>query len=115
MTATRRYNKRQLKKKHLGEFQELCFLFDAKLVRTPSLAERDALFDQFLAEAIEANGLEFGGGGGIDDFGGYVGSAKRYGKVDDSHRAMIQEWLMRHGLLTDVKVGELRDAWYGWD
>lgn len=115
MTATRRFNKRQLKKKHLGEFQELGFQFEAKLVRTPTIAERDAFVDQFLAEAIEAHGLEFGGGGGNDDFGGFVASSKRYGKVNEGHRTLVGEWLAKQSLLTDIKVGELRDAWYGWD
>lgn len=112
MTASRRYNKRQLKKKHLGEFQELGFLVEAQWVGTPTLAEHNALVHEFL-EAIEANGLAFGGGYN-DDFGGIVVSGKAYGKVDESHRAMVQEWLAKQSKLRDVKVGELRDAWYGW-
>ena len=113
MSASLRYNKRQLKKKHLGEFQELGFMVDAKLVGTPSESERDGLLVRFLTEAIEANGLAFGGGYSAD-FSGFVVSHKAYGKVEESHRALVQDWLAKQAMLTDVKVGELRDAWYGW-
>jgi uncharacterized protein len=113
MTASRRYNKRQLKKKHLGEFQELGFMIEAQLAGSPSEAERNALLHRFLSEAIEANGLAFGGGYG-DDFSGFVVSGKAYGKVDENHRALVQAWLGKQAALSDVKVGELRDAWYGW-
>lgn len=113
MTASRRYNRRQLKKKHLGEFQELGFLVEAQLVGTLTLAEHNALIHQFLEEAIEANGLAFGGGYN-DDFGGIVVSNKPYGKVDESHRTLVQDWLSKQAKLTNIKVGELRDAWYGW-
>ncbi|WP_426170945.1 YggL family protein [Pseudoduganella sp. R-34] len=113
MTASRRYNKRQLKKKHLGEFQELGFLVEAQIVGQLSMAEHNALIHQFLDEAIEPNGLAFGGGYN-DDFGGIVVSNKAYGKVEEHHRTLVQEWLAKQSKLTDVKVGELRDAWYGW-
>ncbi|MTW09294.1 DUF469 family protein [Pseudoduganella eburnea] len=114
MTATRRYNKRQLKKKYLGEFKELCFLFDAKLTN-PLGTDWETFVDRFLAEVIEANGLAFGGGGDGKEFSGFVGAYKRYGKVEDSHRTLVREWLEKQSQLTDVNVGELRDAWHGWD
>ena len=113
MTAARRYNKRQLKKKHLGEFQELGFMVEAQLVGSPTLSERNALIHQVLEEAIEANGLAFGGGYS-DDFNGIVVSNKAYGKVEERHRALVQDWLSKQSKLAQVKVGELRDAWYGW-
>ncbi|WP_083941229.1 YggL family protein [Pseudoduganella violaceinigra] len=113
MTAARRYNKRQLKKLHLGEFQELGFMVEAQLVGSPTSAEQNALLHAFLEEAIEANGLAFGGGYN-DDFGGFVVSNKAYGKVEESHRTLVQEWLNKQSKLSGVKVGELRDAWYGW-
>ena len=72
-----------------------------------------SLLHRFLSEAIEANGLAFGGGYN-DDFSGFVVSGKAYGKVEEGHRALVQAWLAQQPALTDVKVGELRDAWYGW-
>jgi uncharacterized protein YggL (DUF469 family) len=113
MASSRRYNKRQLKKKHLGEFQELGFLVEAQWVGEQAPAERDVLIHQFLEEAVAANGLAFGGGYN-HDFGGIVVSNKAYGKVEESHRTLVQDWLNKQGKLRGVKVGELRDAWYGW-
>jgi len=113
MAASRRYNKRQLKKKHLGEFQELGFMVEAQLANAASGAEKDQLLYSFLSEAIEANGLAFGGAVN-EDFGGIVVSDKAYGKVDEQHRAKVEEWLKRQPGLKDVVVGPLRDAWYGW-
>lgn len=115
MTATRRYNKRQLKKKYLGEFTETCFEFSAKLLQPFGPGEWDAFIDRFLAEVIDANGLEFGGGGGSEDFSGFVAAAKRYGKVDERHQALVKEWLEKQSRLTEVNIDPIRDAWHGWD
>ena len=113
MGTFRRYNQRQRKKKHVGEFQELGFMVEAKLATPLSEQERDAFLGRFLAEAIEANGLGFGGGLN-EEFEGFVVSEKPYGKVDESQRALIITWLNQQSVLTDVQVGPVRDAWYGW-
>lgn len=113
MSAVRRYNQRQRKKKHVGEFQEVGFMIEAQLSQALSQQERDAFLNRFLNEAIEANGLGFGGGLD-DDFGGFVVSEKAYGKLDESHRALVTAWLNQQSMLKDVQVGPLRDAWYGW-
>lgn len=111
-TSTHRLNRRQRKKKNLGEFQELGFEFKAAFKKPPSETERDLLINDFL-DTVIGNGLEFGGGAS-DDFTGFVVSMKRYGKVDDSQRDIIRAWLANHELLDDVTVGPLRDVWHGW-
>jgi uncharacterized protein len=111
--AVRRYNKRQMKKKHLGQFQELGFMVEAALPAAMDSSGRNAVLYRFINEAVEANGLAFGGGMS-EDFSGFVVSAKAYGKVEENHRALVQAWLERQGELTNVVVGPLRDAWYGW-
>jgi uncharacterized protein YggL (DUF469 family) len=108
-----RANRRQRKKMHLGEFQELGFMVDAKLAGGQDAAQRDSLLYRFLLEAVEANGLAFGGGMN-SDFSGFVVSGKAYGKVEESHRELVRAWLESQGVLQQVQVGELRDAWYGW-
>jgi uncharacterized protein YggL (DUF469 family) len=113
MSAVRRYNKRQRKKKHVGEFQELGFLVEAEVVGAFGEAERDAFIDRFLEEAVEANGLAFGGGLNAD-FSGFVVAEKAYAAVDENHRALIAAWLNSQSNLKNVVVGPLRDAWYGW-
>jgi uncharacterized protein YggL (DUF469 family) len=111
--AVRRYNKRQMKKKHLGEFQELGFMVEAQMPAAMDEQGRNAFLYRFIRDAVEANGLAFGGGMG-DDFSGFVVSAKAYGKVEESARALVQGWLEQQGELKNVVVGPLRDAWYGW-
>lgn len=112
--ALHRYNRRQRKKKHLGEFQQLGFHVEAAAPRRPSEAERDDFVDRFLTEAIEANDLVFGGGMN-DTFSGFITSEKAHGKVDDRHRELVLAWLRGQPSLENVQVGPLLDAWYGWD
>ena len=113
MSAVRRYNQRQRKKKHVGEFQEVGFMIEAQLSQALSQQERDAFLNRFLNEAIEANGLGFGGGLD-DDFGGFVVSEKAYCKLDESQRSLVIAWLNQQTMLKYVQVVPLRDAWYGW-
>ena len=110
--STHRLNRRQRKKKNVGEFQELGFEFKASFKQAPSDSERDLLINAFL-DTVIANGLEFGGGAS-DDFTGFVVSVKRYGKVDEAQRELVRAWLANHALLADVSVGPLRDVWHGW-
>jgi uncharacterized protein YggL (DUF469 family) len=66
--------KRLRKKKHLGEFQE----FGVEL--TPTLHVGVDVFtflDDFLCDAVEANQLQFGGGGGGQEFSGFVELGRR--------------------------------------
>jgi uncharacterized protein YggL (DUF469 family) len=108
-----RANRRQRKKMHLGEFQEMGFMVTAKLAAGQSEAESDVLLHSFIEQAVEANGLAFGGGMG-DDFNGFVVAGKPYGKVEESHRELVRTWLNGQSKLKDIEIGELRDAWYGW-
>ena len=110
--STHRLNRRQRKKKNVGEFQELGFEFKAKFKKPPSETELDLLINDFL-DTVIANGLEFGGGAS-DDFTGFVVSMQRYAKVDEAQREVIRAWLANHELLEDVTVGPLRDVWHGW-
>lgn len=108
-----RANRRQRKKMHLGEFQEMGFMVSAKLAGEHSEADSDVLLHSFIEQAVEANGLAFGGGMG-DAFNGFVVSGKAYGKVEQHHRELVRAWLDGQSKLKEIEIGELRDAWYGW-
>ncbi|MBA5636066.1 YggL family protein [Duganella sp. LX20W] len=111
MGAINRHNRRQRKKKHLGEFQEFGFQVDADISGPMNEADRDSFVDQFLLELIEANGLGFGGG--INNtFSGYIVAMKANVKIDETHRELVRAWLERQSMLKNVVIGPLQDAWY---
>jgi hypothetical protein len=70
----------------------------------------DAFIDAFLEQAVEANGLMFGGGGGRE-WKGFV-TLERRGSATDGHRQLVQRWLTSQSELVAYQVGPLVDAWY---
>jgi uncharacterized protein YggL (DUF469 family) len=60
--------KRLRKKKHVGEFQELGVELEMTL---RAGVDFDEFLDAFLCDAVEANGLAFGGGGRDDLLSGF--------------------------------------------
>ncbi|HLV18162.1 MAG TPA: 50S ribosome-binding protein YggL [Pseudomonas sp.] len=103
--ATR--SRRLRKKLCVDEFQELGFEVHLNYREDLSEAERNAAMEDFLAQAIEANGLGFIG---ADDFG-YVCLGRR-GSVSPEQRAQVEAWLKARGELAGSRVGELIDVWY---
>lgn len=107
--------KRRLrKKKRVGEFQELGFEVRGDL--RPGLAEADvdAFVDRPIA-IVEARRLAFGGGAGRDDkLDGFVTRCGR-GSATPEDRVTLDAFLEGDVAVVRHEVGELRDAWYGWD
>ncbi|MDI6794914.1 MAG: YggL family protein [bacterium] len=104
--------KRLRKKLHKGEFQEMGF--EVQFRMTPVLTDQDfdAFIDLFIEEAIEANGLSFGGGGSRDDWSGFVALDGR-GSITDEHRDKVEQWFENQPqILLDWHVGPFVDAWY---
>lgn len=103
--------KRLRKKVRKGEFQELGF--EVRFILDPNLSEQeiDSVIDSFLDEAIESQGLGFGGGGHYD-WDGFVCFMGR-GSATEANRAHIERWLSAHREVTSYEVGPLIDAWYG--
>ncbi len=93
------------KKLRLGEFQQLGF--ETLLRFRPELtdAEQAAFFDAFLAEAIEASGLTFGGWEA-----GFVAPVQ--GSASEAQREAVRAWLAARPELAEFAVGPLIDAWY---
>jgi uncharacterized protein len=112
--AEKEMKKRLRKKKRLGEFREFGFEVRFELATGLDTDERDVLIDAFIFEAIEANGLQFGGGG-TDAWSGFVMLDRDRGSATEDHRQVVKAWLEQQSDITNVRVGELRDGWYGWD
>ena len=65
-----------------------------------------AFWDAFILEAVEANGLAYGGG-----TNGFVTSWGR-GSVTETHQEAIRSWRAARTEVESIEVG-LVDAWYG--
>jgi len=104
--ATNR-SRRLRKKLCVDEFQELGFELNLGFKEDLSDEAIDAFLDAFLAEAMDANGLDYVGG---DDFG-LVCLANR-GSVSEEQRATVEAWLKGRSELTTIEVSPLLDAWY---
>ncbi len=92
------------KKLHVGEFQQLGFLFEATLSKD---ADDEALVDAFLDQAIAPRGLSFGGwatGGAIDKLGRQ--------SVTEDDRAAVLAWLVARAEVVALSASGLVDMWY---
>lgn len=83
--------------------------FELNLNFKDDLAEEaiDAFLEQFLRDAMTANGLGYVGG---DDYG-LVCLAKR-GSVNEEQRAQVEAWLKGRSELVDFTASPLMDVWY---
>jgi hypothetical protein len=102
-------SKRLRKKLHTGEFQELGFEISFSLPENLDSEAQDHFVDQFLAEAIESNGLLFGGGLGKDSEGFATLDKRR--SATEEHRVRVRSWLAANPLVAGIHIGELVDAW----
>lgn len=104
--ATNR-SRRLRKKLCVDEFQELGFELNLNFKDDLSDVAIDAFLDQFLRDAMTANGLGYVGG---DDYG-LVCLAKR-GSVSEEQRAQVEAWLKGRNELVDFSASALMDVWY---
>lgn len=75
--------------------------------------QRDELFDRFIDEAIESNGLQFGGGGDNSAWDGFVMIDKPGGSAEETHRQNVEKWFNKEDFIFEYYVGPLVDGWYG--
>ncbi|UTW07424.1 YggL family protein [Pseudomonas benzenivorans] len=104
--ATNR-SRRLRKKLCVDEFQELGFELNLNFKEDLTDEAVDDFLDQFLRDAMEANGLGYVGG---DDYG-LVCLAKR-GSVSEEQRAQVEAWLKGRSELIDFSASPLIDVWY---
>jgi uncharacterized protein YggL (DUF469 family) len=101
---------RRLRKKlRVDEYQELGFDIAWKLPDDTDSISIDTFIVKFFNEAIEPNGLGFGGEGDVLWHG--IICTQTLGKCTEEHRTTIEKWLTDNGAAT-VKVSELYDVWW---
>ena len=101
--------KRLRKKLGKGEFAVPVVPIVFRIAELPVLA-RNSLIDRFLEEAIYANGLQFGGGGGGSVQSGFAEPQKAPGSVSADQRAVIDAWLTSEPRVLEHFVGEAMSA-----
>lgn len=70
-------------------------------------AELNQVIDDFILEAIEENGLQFGGGG-REEWEGVAEPAAATGTtITKEQREYVASWLDAHPLIGQVDVGEI--------
>jgi uncharacterized protein YggL (DUF469 family) len=99
--------KRLRKKLHLREFQELGFEVKFKINPDLSIQDRNDLLDRFIEEAIEANGLMFGGGG-LNEWDG-MAALCAHGSTTSEHQLLVETWLNNEFNVFSYQIGELFD------
>jgi hypothetical protein len=82
----------------------LVFAVWYKLDSALDVPARNALLDRWLEEAIEPNGLQFGGGGLEDEWEGVVETCSGR-DVSDDDRMLVEQWLRTNPLIIDYRIG----------
>lgn len=100
-------SQRLRKKLHMGEFVKYGFWISFSLSNVDAKAEA-AFVDCFLAGAIDAQNLFFGGSIGKNT-NGFVTLNKRE-SATEAHRQKMKNWLSAQTNVSNIKVGELQDA-----
>jgi uncharacterized protein len=101
--------KRLRKKRHLGEFVE--WGMPITIVRK-NKGDFDSFLDDFIEQAIERNGLYFGGGGKEDCLKGVI----ELGKKSDGPKERLKkilEWLANRKDVESYVIGNMLDLWRG--
>jgi len=119
-------NNRQHKKLHSGPHQEFGFEVRFSVKETMDLAAMEELYDGFVEQAIEANGLSCRGVGGStpEGFSAYflverLREQKRcawkfvHQSVTEKDRAAVERWLKTYPVKLEFEVGPLVDVWHG--
>lgn len=114
-TRLQRWNRRQLKKLCLGEFQELGFTLTLTFHTPLDVVALEPFWDAIITH-IEAQGLCIGGLGGrlpITEMDGFVSRWGR-GTVTPEQQASLLDWCQTRPEVKQVHADELCDAWHGW-
>jgi uncharacterized protein YggL (DUF469 family) len=90
-----------------SQTKELGFELNLNFKQDLSDAAIDSFLEDFLRDAMVANGLGYVGG---DDFG-LVCLSKR-GSVNEEQRAAVEAWLKGRDELVDFTASPLIDVWY---
>lgn len=100
------WNRRQRKKHHAGEFQELGFSLSVRFTAPLAGAARDS-YVAALIEHVEALGLTYGG----DESSGFI-TTYASGSVNLAQRDALLTWVQTYPVVASAEVSELLDAWH---
>ncbi|MBC8736253.1 MULTISPECIES: YggL family protein [Paraburkholderia] len=107
---SKNHNRRQRKKLHIGEFQEMGFSATARFIPDTPAAQREAILDAFIA-FIEENGM-LAAVSTSTDFDAFIISDAPRGSTTEDQRSAVHSWLSTQNCVTDSVVGEMVDAWH---
>lgn len=105
-------SKRLRKKLFQDEFATFGFELECEFKRELSEENISQFVDSFFIDAINAEGLVFGGGLSSKRLSGFVGSNKRYGSTTEEDKAKLLAWLNGQPQVAKVELGEIIDANY---
>lgn len=120
MTATNNANpgkapqrsKRLRKKLFQDEFATFVFELECEFKDDITEEVISQFVDNFFIDAINAQGLAFGGGLSSKRLSGFVGSNKRYGSTTEADKAKLLAWIKAQPQVASVTLGEIIDANY---
>jgi len=112
----RRLNRRQRKKRRVGEFQERIFEISVIFKTSLTLVDWDIFIDDF-CEQVESRGL------GLCGFGGRMPLAATDGWIQKRGRGSptvaqcqdLMTWLVKRPEVQEALTGAWVDAWHGWE
>ena len=99
--------KRLRKKKQVGEFTPIGFYVRVKFAEDTGKADWNSFVDAFISDAIEANGLLFGGGGGELSWSGYVEKDASPSQCKEDDRTAVKKWLDERQDVASFEVDRL--------
>lgn len=106
--------KRLRKKKHLEEFRQMGFSIHLRFRSHLSPGEFDQFLDELIEDAVETEGLAFGGGGSHEQgLNGVVSRDHRYDSTTEEDRAGLNDWLLSRSEVVSCRVSGLWDLWHG--
>jgi len=103
-------SRRLRKKLHLDEFAILGFEFTCKI--SPNDDGSYGYFFDDLKSIVNSRNLFINLDGDESYFIGFVTSGERYGNATEDDRKAVEESLQTHTQVSDIKVGQLVDAFY---
>ena len=104
--------RRLRKKRRVAEFTQLGFNVRYSVRENMSPEALDDLLDRFILEAIEANGLLCGGGGGPVEWH-FLAYPQGRRSASEADASLVGEWLKEQEAISGFSLGSFEDLWNG--
>jgi uncharacterized protein len=111
-TRIRGMNRRQRKKRRVGEFQEFVFAFRLA-THAPLSASEFAGFSTEFGRFVDGHGPIVGGMARLEQDGAIFGSvaSRDRGSPTEANRVAVEAWFSARAEVASVEVGSMFDAW----